>query len=117
MDTQANQSNQDFQVNLYIRYPSKQWTKFVEKDKNGYQVDILLDEFIQLDIDNFEFISISFSRVNVSKDNKCGINYLYSYRIIQPDADRDNSNEPIQLIYGPSSYIAYINRLTDYDDY
>lgn len=115
MDTQASQ------VNLYVRYPSKQWTKFVEKDKNGYQVDILLDEFIQLDTDNFEFISISFSRVNVSKDNKCEIDYLYSYRVIQPiDGDDFNNfdvNDPVQLIYGPSEYIAYINRLTDYDNY
>lgn len=110
MDTQANQASQ---VNLYVRYPSKQWTKFAEKDKNGYQVDILLDEFIQLDTDNFEFISISFSRVNVSKDNKCGINYLYSYRVIQPT----NEDDPVQLIYGPSEYIAYINRLTDSDNY
>jgi len=117
MDTQASQ------VNLYVRYPSKQWTKFIKTDKTIYQVDVLLDEFIKMDIDNYKFESISFSRVNVSKDNKCGIDYLYSYKVIQStdkdkdedkdEVNNDTDNDSVQLIYGPSSYIAYINRLTD----
>lgn len=97
---------------LYVRYPEKQWTRFITNNITSNNQKELLDIFILMNIETYFFDNITISREPIVKTNKLDnseISYIYYYNT----SDNTSDNINIEFMYNYPSYVAYINRMVD----